>query len=82
MLLNELLKTLKTLSKTDLKTIKDFLESLELDFNGFEDFLLSKKTENGISCPHCNSFHSKKNGHKGLVQRFLRTSHLDLLFRW
>ena len=71
MLLNELLKTLKTLSKTDLKTIKDFLESLELDFNGFEDFLLSKKTENGISCPHCNSFHIKKNGHKGLVQRFL-----------
>ena len=71
MLLNELLKTLKTLSKTDLKTIKDFLESLELDFNGFEDFLLSKKAENGISCPHCNSFNIKKNGHKGLMQRFM-----------
>lgn len=43
MLLNELLKTLKTLSKTDLKTIKDFLESLELDFNDSRIFFYLRK---------------------------------------
>ncbi len=69
--LNELFKTLKSLSKTELNSVKNFLESLEFDFNGFEDFLLSKKSEKGISCPHCNSFSIKKNGHKGIIQRFL-----------
>lgn len=32
---------------------------------------MSKKAENGISCPHCSSFNIKKNGHKGLMQRFM-----------
>lgn len=71
MTLNEIFHTLKSLSKADLNSVKSYLESLELNFNGFEDFLLSKKAENGISCPHCNSFNVKKNGHKGLIQRFM-----------
>lgn len=71
MTLNEIFQTLKSLSKADLNTVKEYLESLELNFNGFEDFLLSKKSEKGINCPHCNSFNIKKNGHKGLIQRFL-----------
>ena len=71
MTLSELFQTLKTLSKADLNSVKQFLESLDYNYNGFEDFLLSKKAENGISCPHCNSFNIKKNGHKGLMQRFM-----------
>ncbi len=71
MTLSELFQTLKTLSKADLNSVKQFLESLDFNYNGFEDFLLSKKSEKGISCPHCNSFNIKKNGHKGLIQRFL-----------
>ena len=71
MTLNEIFKTLKSLSKADLNSVKEYLESLELNFNGFEDFLLTKKSEKGINCPHCNSFNIKKNGHKGLIQRFL-----------
>ena len=71
MTLSELFQTLKTLSKADLNSVKQFLESLDFNYNGFEDFLLSKKSENGISCPHCNSFNIKKNGHKGLMQRFM-----------
>ena len=71
MTLNEIFQTLKSLSKADLNSVKEYLESLELNFNGFEDFLLSKKSEKGINCPHCNSFNIKKNGHKGLIQRFL-----------
>ena len=71
MTLNEIFQTLKSLSKADLNSVKEYLESLELNFNGFEDFLLTKKSEKGISCPHCNSFNIKKNGHKGLIQRFL-----------
>ena len=71
MTLNENFQTLKSLSKADLNSVKEYLESLELNFNGFEDFLLTKKSEKGISCPHCNSFNIKKNGHKGLIQRFL-----------
>ena len=70
MTLNELFQTLKSLSKADLNSVKEYLESLELNFNGFKEFLLSKKSENGVSCPHCNSFNIKKNGHKGLIQRF------------
>lgn len=71
MTLNEIFQTLKSLSKVDLNSVKEYLESLELNFNGFEDFLLTKKSEKGINCPHCNSFNVKKNGHKGLIQRFL-----------
>ena len=71
MTLSELFQTLKTLSKADLNSVKQFLESLDFNYNGFEDFLLSKKSENEISCPHCNSFNIKKNGHKGLMQRFM-----------
>ena len=71
MTLNEIFQTLKSLSKADLNSVKEYLESLELNYNGFEDFLLTKKSEKGISCPHCNSFNIKKNGHKGLIQRFL-----------
>ena len=71
MTLSELFQTLKTLSKADLNSVKQFLESLDFNYNGFEDFLLSKKSENGISCPHCKSFNIKKNGHKGLMQRFM-----------
>ena len=71
MTLNEIFQTLKSLSKADLNSVKEYLESLELNFNGFEDFLLTKKSEKGINCPHCNSFNIKKNGHKGLIQRFL-----------
>ncbi|MDY4153312.1 MAG: IS1595 family transposase, partial [Treponema sp.] len=71
MTLSELFQTLKTLSKADLNSVKQFLESLDFNYNGFEDFLLSKKAENGISCPHCKSFNIKKNGHKGLMQRFM-----------
>ena len=71
MTLSELFQTLKTLSKADLNSVKQFLESFDYDYNGFEDFLLSKKSENGISCPHCKSFNIKKNGHKGLMQRFM-----------
>ena len=71
MTLSELFQTLQTLSKSDLNSVKQFLESLDFNYNGFEDFLLSKKSENGISCPHCSSFNIKKNGHKGLMQRFM-----------
>lgn len=71
MTLNEIFQTLKFLSKADLNSVKEYLESLELNFNGFEDFLLTKKSEKGINCPHCNSFNFKKNGHKGIIQRFL-----------
>ena len=71
MTLSELFQTLKTLSKSDLNSIKQILESLDFNYNGFEDFLLSKKSENGISCPHCKSLNIKKNGHKGLMQRFM-----------
>ena len=71
MTLNEIFQTLKSLSKADLNSVKEYLESLELNFNGFEDFLLTKKSEKGINCPHCNSFNVKKNGHKGIIQRFL-----------
>ena len=71
MTLSELFQTLKTLSKADLNSVKQFLESLDYNDNRFEDFILSKKSENGISCPHCNSFNIKKNGHKGLMQRFM-----------
>ncbi|BDC95008.1 IS1595 family transposase [Treponema saccharophilum] len=71
MTLSELFQTLKTLSKADLNSVKQFLESIDYNYNGFEDFLLSKKAENGISCPHCSSFNIKKNGHKGLMQRFM-----------
>ena len=71
MTLSELFQTLKTLSKADLNSVKQILESLDFNYNGFEDFLLSKKSENGISCPHCKSFNIKKNGHKGLMQRFM-----------
>ena len=71
MTLSELFQTLKTLSKADLNSVKQFLESFDYDYNGFEDFLLSKKSENGISCPHCKSLNIKKNGHKGLIQRFM-----------
>ncbi len=71
MTLSELFQTLKALSKTDLKSVKEFLESLDLDFNDFQEFILDKKSATGISCPHCNSINVKKNGHKGLMQRFM-----------
>ena len=71
MTLNEIFQTLKSLSKAALNSVKEYLESLELNFNGFEDFLLTKKSEKGINCPHCNSFNIKKNGHKGIIQRVL-----------
>ena len=71
MTLSELFQTLKALSKTDLKSVKEFLESLDLDFNDFQEFILDKKSATGISCPHCNSINVKKNGHKGLIQRFM-----------
>ncbi len=45
MTLNELFQTLKSLSKAELHSVKEYLESLELNFNGFEDFLLIKKSE-------------------------------------
>ena len=45
MTLNEIFQTLKSLSKADLNSVKEYLESLELNFNGFEDFLLTKKSE-------------------------------------
>lgn len=69
MTLSELKQTLKTLSKIDQRAIKEFLESLELDFNDFQEFFFSKKQP--INCPHCNSASFKKNGHKGLIQRFM-----------
>ena len=59
MTLNEIFQTLKSLSKADLNSVKEYLESLELNFNGFEDFLLTKKSEKGTNCPHCNSFNVK-----------------------
>ena len=79
MTLSELFQTLKTLSKADLNSVKQFFEFLDYNYNGFEDFLLSKKSENGISCPHCNSFNIKKNGHKGLMQRFMCKNSTKLL---
>ena len=79
MTLSELFQTLKTLSKADLNSVKQFLESLDFNYNGFEDFLLSKKSENGISCLHCGSFNIKKNGHKGLMQRFCARTATRLL---
>ena len=48
MTLNEIFQTLKSLSKADLNSVKEYLESLELNFNGFEDFLLTKKSEKSI----------------------------------
>ena len=41
MTLSELFQTLKTLSKADLNSVKQFLESLDYNYNGFEDFLLN-----------------------------------------
>ena len=41
MTLNEIFQTLKSLSKADLNSVKEYLESLELNFNGFEDFVLN-----------------------------------------
>ncbi|MDD6969814.1 MAG: hypothetical protein SPH83_09090 [Treponema sp.] len=46
MTLSELFQKLKTLSKADLNSVKQFLESLDFNYNGFEDFLLFKKAEN------------------------------------
>ena len=69
MKLSELLQALKTFSRADLKSVKEFLESLELNFNDFQEFILDKK--HTITCPHCNSLSIKKNGHKGLIQRFM-----------
>ena len=37
MTLSELFQTLKTLSKSDLNSIKQILESLDFNYNGFED---------------------------------------------
>ena len=37
MTLSELFQTLKTLSKSDLNSIKQILESLDYNYNGFED---------------------------------------------
>ena len=39
MALRELFQTLETLSKADLNSVKQFLESLDYNYNGFEDFL-------------------------------------------
>ena len=46
MTLSELFQTLKALSKTDLKSVKEFLESLDLDFNDSKEFVLNKKSSN------------------------------------
>ena len=67
----EVLKILSTLSDTDLSKVKDYLNSLITDTNTFESFFSQKKFENGVFCPHCNSINVKKNGHKGIIQRFL-----------
>ena len=67
----EVLKILSTLSDTDLSKVKDYLNSLITDTNSFRSFFSQKKFENGVFCPHCNSINVKKNGHKGIIQRFL-----------
>ena len=87
MTLSELFQTLKTLSKADLNSVKQFLESLDYNYNRFEDFLLSKKSENGISCPgiyhiqHINSYHSIL---KNWIRRFhgVATKYLNNYLIW
>ena len=47
MTLSELFQTLKTLSKADLNSVKQFLESFDYDYNGLRIFFCPKslKTE-------------------------------------
>lgn len=69
--ITEILQALQTLSEIDLAKVQDYLNSLIMDSNSFETILSKKKFQNGVFCPHCNSIHIKKNGHKGTIQRFL-----------
>ena len=54
MTLNEIFQTLKSLSKADLNSVKEYLESLELNFNGFEDFILTKNLQRQEMHPGMN----------------------------
>ena len=69
--ITEVLQALQTFSDTDLSKVQEYLNSLILDSNSFETILSNKKFQNGVFCPHCNSIHIKKNGHKGTIHRFL-----------
>ena len=52
--MNEIFQALKSLSKTDLNSVKEYLESLELNFNGFEDFILTKNLQSQEMHPGMN----------------------------
>lgn len=52
--MNEIFQALKSLSKTDLNSVKEYLESLELNFNGFEDFILTKNLQRQEMYPGMN----------------------------
>ena len=76
MTLSELFQTLKTLSKADLNSVKQFLESLDYNYNGFEDFLLSKKAKNPETfthisvCPSLGEFSAGKGLHTNGIEGF------------
>lgn len=69
MTIAEVLKIIKSLSQADQKALK---EALECSFScaSFES-ITEKRFSSGMFCPHCNSIHIKRNGHKGNVQRYL-----------
>ena len=76
MTLSELFQTLKTLSKADLNSVKQFLESLDYNYNGFENFLLSKKAKNPENfthisvCPSLGEFSAGKGLHTNGIEGF------------
>ena len=69
MTIAEVLKIIKSLSQADQKALKEALEC-SFSCDSFES-ITEKRFSSGMFCPHCNSIHIKRNGHKGNVQRYL-----------
>ena len=68
--LSEILKAIKKLSEKDFNELLNALTK-EKSSENFDTVLSAKKFQNGRHCPHCQSKHVIKNGHKGKFQRWL-----------
>lgn len=74
---SQIIDLFKNLNLIEMKVvrdfIKDFFNNLQINFDSLNE---AEKNTNGLVCPHCNSTHYSKNGHKAnksgiLVQRFI-----------
>lgn len=61
----------KTLSESDRAKLTDLLVNSISETENKDGCITEKRFSDGIFCPRCDHSHVKRNGRKGIVQRYL-----------